>query len=75
MNFWEFADLLDFPEMDDEEFEEESRQYSTVGGLAMHILGSVPAKGDTFAFHEFRFKIMEMDGKRVSKVHVTKPSA
>jgi putative hemolysin len=75
MNFWEFADLLDFPEMDDEEFEEESRQYSTVGGLAMHILGSVPAKGDTFAFHEFRFTIMEMDGKRVSKVHVTKPSA
>jgi putative hemolysin len=73
MNFWEFADLLDFPEMDDEEFEEESRQYSTVGGLAMHILGSVPKKGDTFSFHEFRFSIMEMDGNRVAKLHVTKP--
>lgn len=71
MNFWELADLLEFPEIDEEEFEEESRQYSTVGGLAMNILNTIPKEGDIFTFNEFTFEVVKMDGNRVAELHVT----
>ncbi len=71
MNFWEFAELLDLPEIDDEEFEEESRQYSTVGGLAMVMLNSIPRPGDSFVFKNHEFRITEMDGNRVARMTVT----
>jgi putative hemolysin len=70
MNFWELADLLEFSEIDEEEFEEESRQYSTVGGLAMNILNTIPKEGDRFMFNEFSFEILKMDGNRVAELHV-----
>ncbi len=70
MNFWEFAELLELPEMDEEEFEEESRQYSTVGGLAMVILNTIPKAGDTFTFKDHSFRILEMEGNRVAKLSV-----
>jgi putative hemolysin len=70
MNFWEFAELLELPEMDDEEFEEEARQYSTVGGLAMVMLNRVPAAGDTFIFKDREFRVVEMEGNRVLKLNV-----
>ncbi len=70
MNFWEFADMLELPEMDEEEFEEESRQYSTVGGLAMNILSAIPKVGDTFTFKDHFFRILEMDGNRVARLSV-----
>jgi putative hemolysin len=70
MNFWEFAELLELPEMDEEEFEEEARQYSTVGGLAMVMLNSVPHPGDTFVFKDHEFRILEMDGNRVARMSV-----
>lgn len=70
MNFWEFAELLELPEMDEEEFEEEARQYSTVGGLAMVMLNRIPVAGDHFLFKEHEFRILEMDGNRVAKMSV-----
>jgi putative hemolysin len=70
MNFWEFAELLELPEMDDEEFEEEARQYSTVGGLAMVILNTIPQVGETFFFKDHEFRILEMEGNRVAKMSV-----
>jgi len=70
MNFWEFADLLELAEMDEEEFEEESRKYSTVGGLAMNILNAIPRVGDSFLFREYFIRVLEMDGNRVAKLSV-----
>lgn len=70
MNFWEFAEMLELPEMDEEEFEEEARQYSTVGGLAMVMLNSIPQTGDTFVFKDHEFRITEMDGNRVARMSV-----
>ena len=70
MNFWELAELLELSEMDEEEFEEESRQYSTVGGLAMVMLHTIPRTGDTFVFKDHEFRILEMDGNRVAKMSV-----
>jgi putative hemolysin len=70
MNFWEFADLLELAEMDEEEFEEESRKYSTVGGLAMNILNAIPRVGDSFLFRDYIIRVLEMDGNRVAKLSV-----
>ena len=70
MNFWEFAELLDIPDLDDEEFEEEARNFSTVGGLAMYALNSIPQVNDNFTFRGYDFTIGEMDGNRVAALSV-----
>jgi len=72
MNFWEFAEMLDMPDLDEEMFEEEARNFSTVGGLAMYVLNNIPREGDQFQFKDFDFRILEMDGNRVAKLFVRK---
>jgi len=70
MNFWEFAELLDIPDLDDEEFEEEARNFSTVGGLAMYTLNNIPQVNDRFIFGGFDFEVLEMEGNRVASLSV-----
>ena len=70
MNFWEFAEMLDIPGLDEEGFEDEARNFSTVGGLAMYCLGNIPRVKDTFRFGGFEFCILEMDGNRVARLSV-----
>ena len=70
MNFWEFAELVDIPDLDDEEFREEARNFSTVGGLAMYTLNSIPQVNDRFVFGGYDFTILEMDGNRVATLSV-----
>jgi len=41
-----------------------------LGGFLMAQLERVPAAGDTFEWHDFRFEVMDMDGHRVDKVLV-----
>jgi putative hemolysin len=53
--------------------EEEKGIYRTLGGFCMHQLGNIPAVGNTFIWHKFRFKIVKMDGKRVEKVLIYIP--
>lgn len=48
--------------------EEEKGTYRTLGGFCMRQIGSIPKVGDTFTWHNFRFKIVKMDGRRVDKV-------
>ncbi len=52
--------------------EEESGSYQTLGGLVMLQVGRVPVTGDTFEALGYRFEVVDMDGKRVDKVLVTK---
>ncbi|MBE0648160.1 MAG: HlyC/CorC family transporter [Bacteroidales bacterium] len=68
MNFWELADMLEIPDLDDDEFEEEARNFSTVGGLAMYTIGSIPQVNDHFKFGGYDFTILEMDGNRVASL-------
>ena len=43
-----------------------------VGGLAMHQLGRFPTAGDQFEWRDLRFEVMEMEGRRVGKLRVTR---
>lgn len=52
--------------------EEESGSYQTLGGLVMLQVGRVPVTGDTFEAADHRFEVVDMDGKRVDKVLVSR---
>jgi putative hemolysin len=52
--------------------EEESGSYQTLGGLVMLKVGRVPVTGDVFEAEGHRFEVVDMDGKRVDKVLVSK---
>lgn len=51
--------------------EEDRGYYQTLGGLVMLFLGRIPTAGDQFQWGNWRFEVMDMDGKRVDKILVT----
>ena len=48
----------------------EDSSYETVGGFILHHLGFIPRGGESFEAHGFRFTVMEMDHRRVSRVKI-----
>jgi putative hemolysin len=48
----------------------EDPAYATVGGFVLDQLGFIPKGGESFDFGDFRFSIMEMDGRRVARVKI-----
>lgn len=46
--------------------------YRTLSGFTMARLGKVPVEGDRFEWGGFRFEVVDMDGRRVDKVLVTR---
>lgn len=56
--------------------------YETIGGFVIHQLGFIPRGGESFEANGYRFTVMDMDHRRVSRVKVkllhpveTQPSA
>ncbi len=64
----ELKELLDVEELP----EEKLAGYQTVGGFVMNQMGTIPATGQHFHWLNFRFEILDMDGRRVDKVLVNK---
>jgi CBS domain containing-hemolysin-like protein len=48
----------------------EDPAYATVGGFVLDRLGFIPRGGEAFEFENFRFTVVEMDGKRVARVKI-----
>jgi magnesium and cobalt exporter, CNNM family len=46
--------------------------YETLAGFVLERLGTVPKGSETFVFDDRRYTVIEMDGRRVSKVKVEK---
>jgi putative hemolysin len=44
--------------------------YETVGGFVLSQLGFIPRGGESFEANGYRFTVLEMDGRRVSRVKV-----
>ena len=44
--------------------------YATVGGFVLDQLGFIPKGGESFEYGNFRFSVVEMDGKRVARVKI-----
>jgi CBS domain containing-hemolysin-like protein len=48
----------------------EDPAYATVGGFVLDQLGFIPRGGESFEFGEYRFTVVEMDGRRVARVKI-----
>src|SRR5437588_12218405 len=53
----------------------EDPAYATVGGFVLDQLGFIPKGGESFDFGNFRFAVVEMDGKRVARVKIQRVRA
>jgi len=52
----------------DELPEENQRNYQTLNGLLMLLMGKIPQTADKVLIHNWLLEIVDMDGKRVDKV-------
>ncbi|MGB7282783.1 MAG: hemolysin family protein [Candidatus Acidiferrum sp.] len=48
----------------------EDPAYATVGGFVLDRLGFIPRGGESFEYGQFRFTVVEMDGRRVARVKI-----
>src|SRR5580700_1789713 len=48
----------------------EDPAYATVGGFVLDQLGFIPRGGENFEYGQFRFTVVEMDGRRVARVKI-----
>jgi len=61
----EFKEIFDVKVLPHED------EYETLSGFVMVSLGRVPQSADQFEWHDLRFEVIDMDGRRVDKVLVT----
>jgi putative hemolysin len=47
--------------------------YDTVAGLVLHQMGRIPELGAHFTAHGYRFEVIDLDGRRIDKVLVSRP--
>lgn len=51
--------------------EEEKGRYHTLSGMVMWLLGRLPGTGDIATWENWRFEVIDLDGKRIDKVLAT----
>jgi putative hemolysin len=74
---WLMDGLIPVPELKDrleiKDLPEEDRgRYNTLAGMIMLLLGRLPRTADTVLWEGWRFEVVDLDGKRVDKVLVTR---
>jgi putative hemolysin len=50
----------------------DERDYQTVAGFALAALEHIPATGEVFEARGFRFEVIDMDGRKIDKLLVTR---
>ncbi len=76
---WLLDGLIPVPELKDrlelKELPEEDRgRYNTLAGMIMLLLGRLPRTTDKVEWDGWRFEVVDLDGKRVDKVLVSRSS-
>ena len=77
---WLMDGLIPVPELKDrltvKELPEEDRgRYNTLAGMIMLLLGRLPVTTDVVEWSGWRFEVVDLDGKRVDKVLVSRQPA
>ncbi len=49
-----------------------SEDFHTIGGVLFGLFGHLPKVGEQLRYHGLRFLILEMDGKKIEKLKITK---
>jgi putative hemolysin len=70
---WLLDGLIPIPELKDrlelrEVPDEERARYQALSGMLMLLLGRMPQTGDIVVWENWRFEVVDMDGKRIDKV-------
>ncbi len=50
----------------------ESEDYNTIGGFIFGLFGHLPKVGDQLRYKDVKFLIMEMEGKKIEKIKITR---
>jgi putative hemolysin len=50
----------------------EDALFETIGGFVMTQQGKIPKAGDHFTWQKYRFEVVDMDGKRIDKILVSR---
>jgi putative hemolysin len=74
---WLLDGLIPVPELKDrlelKDLPEEDRgRYNTLAGMVMLLLGRLPRTADVVHWEDWRFEVVDLDGKRVDKVLVSR---
>lgn len=64
--YFELLHYFDIPE------DEEQKDFNTIGGLIIDVLGRMPQTGDTIDWHGYHMEIVDIDGLRIDKVLIKK---
>ena len=48
------------------------RDYSTVAGFALSVLKKIPETGETFKFDGYKFEVVDMDGRKIDKLLISR---
>jgi len=64
----EFMDYMEVGEL----VEEDQTGMNTVGGFVMAKIGTVPTEGQHFLWRDLNFEVVDMDGRRVDKILVSR---
>jgi putative hemolysin len=54
---------------------EDKNRYNTLAGLLMYALGQLPAQGQVIELADWRFEVLELEGRRIDKVLATQSMA
>ncbi len=46
-------------------------EFTTLAGFVLYELGHIPVPGETFDWHNWRFEVVDLDGRRIDKVLAT----
>jgi len=49
-----------------------SDDFHTIGGFVFGLFGRLPRLGEQIRFHDLRFLILEMEGRKIAKIKITK---
>lgn len=47
---------------------EEDREFTTAAGFALWVLKKLPREGEEFNYQDWRFEVVDMDGRRIDKL-------
>ena len=68
---WLFDGLIPVPELKDR-LEEDRGRYNPLAGMVLLLLGRLPHTADSVEWLDWRFEVVDMDGKRIDKVLATR---
>lgn len=54
---------------------DEDRDFATVAGFALSVMKKLPMEGEYFRYGDWRFEVVDMDGRRIDKLLVSRAAA